>query len=206
MEGRLVCPLKRGGSVLHSSANLAGIVGNEYLFVDGDYGTNRFQVMKLVYNASTITVKAKKLVRYKLSATSLSSGESLPYGTTVDGYTIGVAEAFAGVTDDKLDTNGAAAASYFLIHVRGPALCTTSAVSGGGSSGPKDIAVGDKVVACTAAASTQTTDAGGVASRTDTASATTPQCNLIENAVGRAATARATTITGTDILVIVRDH
>jgi len=191
MEGRLVSPLKRGTS---TDQDLSALAGNEYDFVDTQFNTNRLCRMVLVKNGSTIALAARKLVRWK------TSGD---YHTVVDGYTKVEAEDWAGVTDDLLSAT-VPVNSYFYIGVKGPFLVLTPATAA--EAGPVDFAVGLKVVAATAAASTATTDAGAVRTRNATLGATgTALANNIENAVGRAASAKATTSTGTPLLVIFGD-
>ena len=191
MEGRLVLPFKRGTS---TSQDLSAIAGNEYTEVDKDYGTNREVRLRLVQNDSTIVLAPKKLVRWKKSGT---------YQTEVDGYTTVNGETIAGAVDDKIASGTTVAVSnYFYIVVAGPCMCLTADT---GASNVNNVAVGDMVVAATAAASTQTTDAGAVAGRALGVTQTV-LADQLENALGRAATARGTTVTATDILVILRSY
>src|SRR5262245_18408775 len=130
IEGRLVSPLRRGGT---TSQDLGALAGNEYSFVDTQYNTNRECRMKLVCNSSTITLKGTKLVRWQACVhfpTGVQGAGASPFGTCVNGYTIGIASAWAGVTDDLLPSTGCVAASFFLIRVRGPHMYTTSSVAG----------------------------------------------------------------------------
>ena len=189
IEGRIVLPFKRGTS---TAQDLSALIGNEYSAVDKDYLTNREIRLRLVKNGSTLALAPKKCVRFQKSGT---------YQTVVDGYTAVNAEVIAGVVDDQIPSGSTVAvSSYFYVVVNGPSLCLTADTA---ASNVNNVAVGDKVVAATAAASTQTTDAGAVAGRA-LGVTYTGAADQIENALGRAATARGTTVTATDILVILR--
>lgn len=191
MTERLTLPFPRGKT---SAEDHDSLVGTEYTVHDTQFNTNREVTLKLVKNTSTIVLDPKKLVRYK------TSGD---YQTQVDGYTRTEAEYAAGVVDDLIPSGQTVAVnSYFYIITKGPAMCLTPSTAA--VAGPVDGTVGAKLVAATAAASTQTTDAGCVATRNATYGATgTALGNNLEHAVGRAGTVRATTATATNVLVIL---
>lgn len=187
-EGHLVLPFQRG---TFSTEDHSRLCGKTYVVLDSRYGSNVPVILMLVKNESTIELAAKKLCRF-----STTAGE---YGLEVDGYTTVSAEDHVGVVDDLLtetvDVNG-----YFYVVVDGPALCLMPETAA--SAGPVDTTIGARLVAATAAASTQTTDAGAIATRNATLSATGVNLALwLENVVGRALSVKATTQTGESILV-----
>jgi hypothetical protein len=191
MTERLTLPFPRGKSSAEDHSHLVGTV---YTFLDTQFNTNREIKIKLVKNSSTIALAPRKLVRWK------TSGD---YQTEVDGYTRLEAEHAAGAVDDLIPSGTTVpVSSYFYIVTEGPALCQLPETAS--EAGPVDATVGAKMVAASAAASTAVTDAGAVRTRNATYGATgTALGNNVEHAVGRAATARATTQTGSAILVIL---
>lgn len=147
----------------------------------------RFVRCRLVRNVSGITLTGKRLVKYAATAGV--------YGTRVDGYCNVTAERVAGVTDEFLPSSGVPDGDLFWIVVEGPTVCKMPQTA------VADIAVGNRLVALTAAASTGAT-AGNIGVQS-LAGATQPLGDQVQNAFAYALSAVNSTSTGSDVLVDV---
>jgi len=141
-------------------------------------------------NESGIALLPKRVARLKRSA-----GFSLQ--EAVDGYADSLAEKEIVIIDEYLDSSGVADDDIFLGVYNGPVTCVTGNT---GASFNGDIAVGDQLVAGTAA-TTQGTASGRISNVTMTATGASAAFNQAANLVGRAMSARTTGETGADILV-----
>lgn len=153
-------------------------------------------LLRLVKNASGITLKGKRLVRTK-------DGTS---GCQVDGYTHQVGQGSYLVTDEYLPAAGVRDGDYFWCVVRGPTLVKTSTIS----DAQITIANNSLVIADTAASSQNETNAGrvrvfSVADPTD-ATVALQNHNNAGNAVGRVQSAITSGQTDSDVLVDVSYH
>lgn len=206
-------PFERGatrydGQTIDSN-NLGGTEeeGKEYWFPDYDrssappykHRTGRLVKCRVVRNASGIALLPKRLVRYQKTAGN--------YKERVDGYTTLTAEDFAGVVDEWLPTAGVPNNDLFYIVVEGP---TEILLPLAGADFPADIAIGDALVALTAATS-QATTAGRVkrlnlALLTATSTGTTDGTlandvgTHVLNTIGRAMSAKTTANTNSGVL------
>lgn len=145
-------------------------------------------------NVSGITLYGKRLGSLKVSAgiTSL---------TEVDGYGYVQAQDLVVFIDEFIATNGVAANDIFWGVIRGPVTVLTSP---DGTAFNIDIAVGDRLIAGTAAASTGASTAGRVAGMTFFVGATagiTQNAIIGSRMIGHALSARTTGNTNADILV-----
>ena len=184
-----------------TSTNLGGVTeeGKEYFFVDYDMSTSppyktrtdRIVKCRLVRNASGIALLPKRLVRYQKTAGN--------YKKRVDGYCAITAEDWAGVVDEWLTSAGVPNNDLFYIAISGPTnvLMPLAEAEFTGA-----VAIGDALVALTAATS-QATTAGRVAEQDFSGSNVTGSAlaNQVMNMIGRALTARTTANTNTDMLV-----
>lgn len=194
-------PFERG-EYQTSGDNFATQLGKEWVFEDINWGSTSPGVKtyrsgkkvtcRLVKNGSTAVILPKHLVRY-----SATAGE---YGEVVNGDARTTAEDWAGVADEFLPAAGVPVGAYFFIVVNGPSKVITPD-AGGSFNG--DIAVGQMLVAATAAASTGTTS-GRVQCQNITGGSQDTDYTLImknvQNALGRALSAATTANTATDIL------
>lgn len=117
-------------------------------------------------------------------------------GRRVDGYVTTEAAQAAGVVDDQLPSAGVPNGDLFWLIVKGKVLVKTGLT---GASDALTISVGNKVVAATAATSQATT--AGRMKVADFTGATAVLAGQINNAIGRALTARTTNNTDTNTLV-----
>lgn len=145
----------------------------------------------LVRNASTLTLEAKRIVKWQ-------SGFR---GRRVDGYCNVDSEAVAGVVDDTIGSNGVVPGDLFWLLREGPALCHPSLAA----NAENVISVDDMLIALTAVTSGATT-AGRVVSwnaLTSTAAQATDgtAARRTFNRIGRALSARTTAQTTSDVLV-----
>lgn len=163
--------------------------GSEWLARDTIRNTGRIRKLRVVRNTSTVTLAASDLVQFSLDQY---------YGKHVAGYTATLAQ--RGFPVDEALSAGCPVNDLCYIVVSGPALCLTS-----GSGPTANIAVGDAVVAATAAASTGGTLAGAIDSPNyvTTNSTGVALFNQIANRVGRAMSALTTSNTSALILVDV---
>lgn len=146
----------------------------------------RLRKVKLCFNNSGATLLPQRLVQPQLTAGA--------YGYNVAGYSRLTAERVIGGIDEFLPSAGVPDQAYFWVVVKGPAklLMPLSQVA--------DIAVGDALVAITAA-TTGATTAGRVASQ-DLTGATALLAQQVQNLVGYALSAvSSSSTTNTPILV-----
>lgn len=121
-------------------------------------------------------------------------------GTKIKGYCrlgthAGGSERFF-LVDEFLPAAGVANGAYCWIVIDGPAMAITSVTA----DDENNIALGGRLISCTAAASTHSTTAGRVAI---TEGATSVLALELHHSVGRALTAKTTAQTNADILVEV---
>lgn len=170
-----------------SASDGANWLGYEKVFEDIDYSaagpltkrSNRRVVCRLVRNSSGAALEPKRLATFKTGT----------YNTEVDAYADTLSERSCAI-DEFLPSTGAAANDIFWAVVEGPALITTSLAGDAGN----NFVEGDMLVAATGA----TTNAGRVRIPDYTGSNSTGSAlaALINNAVGRAMSARTTANTG----------
>lgn len=143
-------------------------------------------------NTSGIALLPKRVVQFETTA-GLSNLHS------VAGYCTVFAGAHNAIVDDSLPSGGVADDDIFWAIVQGPVLCLVPMV--GSSFNGTDIAVGDKLIACTAATS-QATSAGRVTNKTFS-SVTAGVFDAAVNLIGTALSARTTgeTTGAVDILI-----
>lgn len=155
--------------------------------------SNRKVLCQIIRNVSTAVLLPKRL-----ATASLTSGV---YGCRADGMADVLAEDCLGVVDEWLPAAGAAVNDLLWVVIKGPTLCTTFATGGIG------FAVGERVIAATAAASTGGTATGKITgSSTAITGATTPLADAIRNVIGRAITARTSGEVNTDTLILVGER
>jgi hypothetical protein len=147
--------------------------------------SGRTKVCRLVRNSSGISLLPKRAVKW----------ESGYRGTRVDGYCAVTAAECAGIVDDQLPAGGVADDDLFWVVRKGPCLLLTD-LAGGANNVFSD---GTVVVALTAATS-QATTAGRIAPQSLTG-ATAVLGGQIQNAIGKAMSAKTTANTNADILV-----
>lgn len=179
------------------------LVGKEYVFEDLDYSAASTNVgakparsgksvtVRLVKNNSGGVLLPKRLVQFSTTAGPDQNG------AVVTGYTTTTA-ARGFPVDEFVPSGGVPNGAYFYVVVRGPAKVLTDIAAVEGNV----IAVGDPVVALTAATSGATT-AGRVSIQSITGTTATALINQIQNLVGRALTASTTGYTNSDLLVEV---
>lgn len=158
--------------------------------------TKRRCLLRFVKNASGITLKGKRLVRFKDGT----------MGSQVDGYTHQVGQGAYAVTDEYLPSGGVRDGDYFWVVIRGPSIAKTSTIS----DAQITIANNSLLIADTAASSQNETNAGrvrvfSVADPTD-ATVALQNHNNANNALGRAQSAITSGQTDSDILVEVDYH
>lgn len=173
----------------------AASAGTSWLFEDFDWSstytsarprrTNKKVRCMLVKNSSGISLLPRRIVMWKAGTNQ----------TEVDGYVRTTSAEGAGVVDEWLPTAGVANGDYFWLVVAGPTLVLNDIASGAGTV----IAERDVLVALTAATS-QATTAGRVAVQ-DLTGATALLGNAVQNAFGRALSARTTAETNSSVLV-----
>jgi len=170
-------------------ANWVGAVKN---FPDVDPSTgrirsNRVKTCVAVRNLSTIALAPKRVVSFDTGTAGLAGF------TQTKGYTTATNEERVGVVDEHLPATGVAVNDVFWVTVEGP---TEVAVALSGA----DLAVGDRLAAITAAASTGTT--AGRVTASGVGAATTGAGNNSLGVLGRACSTGATT--GANVLAIVK--
>jgi hypothetical protein len=169
--------------------NWVGVV-KQFPDVDPNTGkvrSNRVKTCVAVRNASGIALAPKRLVRFAVGTAGLA------VFSHVDGYANVANEERVGVVDEHLPAGGVADKDVFWVTVSGP---TEVAVALSGS----DVAVGNRLSAITAAASTSST-AGRVTPSPLSGSTAGANDNGI-GVLGRACSAGATT--GTNVLAILQ--
>lgn len=184
----------------------SNLVGQEWLFEDIDYSvgngvgakpvrTEKKVRCRLVQNVSGIALLPKRLARFKLGTPVEATGK-------VDGYARLTAER-AFPIDEFLPAAGVPDKGYFWLIMEGPAIIKLP-LAGAGFNG--DIAVGDRLVALTAATSGATT-AGRISKENITGSTQAADYTFlfdqISNRIGRALSAAASTDANTDGNVLV---
>lgn len=160
--------------------------GKEYWIEDKWYSSGRPIKLKCVRNTSGITLLPKRIVSYSLTANE--------FGRRVDGYTYVTAQDYAGVVDELL-TAGVPANDLFFIVVDGPTIVQRNLANYGSA-----IAVGDRLIALTAATSGATT-AGRLGAQG--ASSTQLTSDYVQNVIGRALSAIVTSAVTVDPLILV---
>lgn len=173
----------------------AGAAGMSWLFEDVDYSTSNYAIRPrrtnrkvrcvLVKNSSGIALLPRRMVVWKAGTNQ----------TEVDGYATTTAAEVAGVVDEWLPTAGVANGDYFLLVVGGPTLVVTDLAAGANNLIPERTVL----VALTAATS-QATTAGRPAPQ-DLTGATALLGNQLQNAIGRALSAKTTANTNVDLLI-----
>ena len=170
----------------------ANWVGAVKTFPDVDPSTgrirsNRVKTCVAVRNSSSIALAPKRVVSFDTATAGLAGF------TVTKGYTTATNEERVGVVDEHLPATGVAVNDVFWVTVEGP---TEVAVALSGS----DLAVGDRLAAITAAASTGTT--AGRVTASGVGAATTGAGNNGLGVLGRACSTGATT--GANVLAIVK--
>lgn len=152
--------------------------------------TGRQVTVRVVRNTSGAVQLGKRIVRAELDGYE-TVGRSSGYArTTLEGNIL-------GASDPYLDSNGVAADDLYLVVVEGP----TTVLTPDTGTGMIDIAVGDSLIAATAAASTNAT-AGRIRGLTLAGqTAATDAFNAAMNCIGRALSARTTAETAEDLLI-----
>lgn len=180
------------------------LLGREWLFEDLDYSasytgarkarTNRLVRCRLVKNGTGAALLPKRLAKF-----STTAGE---YGAVMNGY-VATTAGRAYPVDEFLPSAGVPDGAYFWIVVGGPAVVLTPLATGEFNG---DIAVGQVLVGLTAVTAGATT-AGRVACQNITGSSQATDYTFafdqIQNAIGKALTAKTTSQTNADILVEV---
>ena len=167
------------------------IVGKEWIFEDTNPNTKVVRSSKsvkcrAVRNSSGIALLPRRIAQFSLTAGSFSH--------EVTGYTATVA-ARGYLVDEFLPATGAVNDDVFWIVIEGPAEGITDLATA------DTIAVGDKLVALTAATS-QATTAGRV-DLFDATGATLPLANQVMHYLGHAMSAMTSGNTNTAILIDV---
>lgn len=147
--------------------------------------SNRNVVCVCVRNVAAAALLPKRVVRWK-------SGSR---GRQVDGYCAVGAEECAGVVDEFLPSSGCPVNDLFWVTVKGPTLMLTDLAGGANNLIPTDT-----VLVALTAATTGATTAGRIAPQ-DLTGATAVLGGQIQNAFGRAMSAKTTANTNADILV-----
>lgn len=194
-------PFGRGEYETTSGAH-DNVIGRVYEFPDRLYSSSTTPGIKagrlgsmvkcmLVKNSAGAALLPKRLVVRKTGTT----GE-------VDGYTDVSGERALGLVDEFLPTAGVPSNAYFYIVVEGPALALTDLGAGANNLLPIDTVL----IALTAATSGATT-AGRVAPQSSLVTAATTHTgadimNAAQNKIGAGLTAKTTTQTNNDILVM----
>lgn len=186
-------PFKRGqtyfGGAPADSGDGAGILGQEFTFVDDTHGTKRMVTLRAVRNSAGVTVYPKRLVILNALGTAITGTAATDSATRI------------APVDEKLSASaGCAANDICFVVVKGLALCKTQLAN----DTQNVIAAGDLVAAQTInAATTAGTTVGRVRSRALTSSvtvATTERDCIFGKAVSAVATSN---VTDTDVLVDV---
>jgi len=178
-----------GVTSANDGANWVGAV-KQFPDVDPTTGrirSNRVKTCVAVRNLSSIALAPKRVVSFDTGTAGLASF------TQTKGYTTATNEERVGVVDEYIPATGVAVNDVFWVTVEGP---TEVAVALSGS----DLAVGDRLAAITAAASTGTT--AGRVTKSGVGAATTGAGDNSIGVLGRACSTGATT--GANVLAIVK--
>lgn len=170
-------------------ANWVGAV-KQFPDVDPNTGrvrSNRVKTCVAVRNSSSIALAPKRVVAFDTVTAGLAAF------TRVAGYAAATNEERVGVVDEHLPATGVAVNDVFWVTVEGP---TEVAVALSGA----DLAVGDRLAAILAAASTGNT--AGRVTASGVGAATTGAGNNGLGVIGRACSTGATT--GANVLAIVK--
>jgi hypothetical protein len=173
-----------------------GAAGDEGTFPITGYNTGMYVTVRAVRNASQVNILPGQLCFF--TTTYVDGVTVVPYGRAVGGYTTTLAQ-HGYPADEFLPPAGVAPNDLFYIVVDGPCLLNIAANNAAA------ITAGQKVVAQTAAGSTST-EAGQVIGQVINESTDTDNvanANQIQNAIGRAMSAAASTATQGGILVDV---
>ena len=167
------------------------IVGKEWVFEDINPNTKVVRSSKsvrcrAVRNSSGIALLPRRLAQFSLTAGS--------FGHEVTGYTATVA-ARGYLIDEFLPSTGAVNDDVFWIVIEGPAEGITDLATA------DTIAIGDKLVALTAATSQATT--AGRLDQADFTGATLPLANQAMHYIGHAMSATTSANTNTALLIDV---
>ena len=182
----------RGADILGIEKWMDDITPNQYGNVE-TYRTYRRKRCRLVRNVSGVSLPGKCLVRFK----------DATMGTQIDGLTHTKGQGYYAVLDEHLTTLRDKDIGW--VTLEGPTLVLTH--TAGNASNV--IAVGDKVIAATAATSQNTSTGGRVEVFSIDASTQvnqTANLNGLANAVGIAMTAMTTGQTNSNLLVDVQQH
>lgn len=197
-------PFARGETYFNGgtadSTSGANYEGSIVEFADLDYSansavgakpsrSNRVVRCMVVRNVAAAALLPKRLVTLKKTG--------LLFCGQVDGYADVTAEDRAFPVDEFLPTTGVPVNDLFYVVIEGPAMCMTDLAGAGNNL----IAVGDKLVALTAASSGATTS--GRVKPQDLTGATAVLGVEVANYVGRALSAKTTAQTNGDVLVEV---
>lgn len=155
--------------------------------ITGVVRSNRVKTCVAVRNTSSVALLPKRVVSFDTGTAGLASF------TETKGYSAATNEERVGVVDEFLPASGVAVNDVYWVTVEGP---TEVAVALSGS----DIAVGDRLAAITAAASTGTT--AGRVTRSGVAAGTQLANDNSLGVLGRACSTGATT--GANVLAIVK--
>lgn len=184
-------PFRRGDTLYGATPDDTNkdnhLLGQEFWFTDDTYGGGRHIKLRVVRNASGVTVHGKKLA--VLNA----------LGTTILGLAATDAVQRVAPIDEKLTSAGCLSNDICYVVVKGPALCLTQIAV----IAANVIAAGDVVNAVTINTTTGAITAGRIKTRALSSSVT---ANGAENdgVFGRAISAAATSgNTATDLLVDV---
>jgi hypothetical protein len=162
--------------------------GQEFVVADTIRGTGLPITLRVVRNSGTLALLPKQLVRFDPAAGKF--GVRCDQNTVLDG-------GYGYPVDELLPAAGVPSNDLFYIVVKGPALCKSPFGAG------VTVAIGDNLVALTAAASTSN-DAGKVTELAFALSANTTTETEIINKVGKAMSALTNGQTNTDLLVGIR--
>lgn len=175
----------------------AGLLGKHVVIKDNYYGTGRLITLIPVKNSSGIALLPGRIAKMKKSA---------PFGTEVDGYVTGPTEVGV-VVDEFLPAAGVANGDVFWVVYEGPTRVATPLEQ----FPTGDIAVGDRIAAYTAAASTGTSGGRAIKSYAATSNSSTELASQIAQLaaqLGVAASAKNSTATtaGQDLLILMRQR
>jgi hypothetical protein len=204
--GTITADTTQTGSAKYGGAQMEG---KEWDFEDISYNvtgqvgakpnrTNRLVRCRICRNVSGINLLPSRLANFCLAGTSPALNGGQDFGSQVDGYASTTAQFVAGVIDEWLPAAGVPPDDLFWLVVRGPTTVLTDLAGGVNNL----IAIGDVLVALTAATS-QATTAGRVGEQVLTG-ATSPLALQAMNYIGRALSAATTANTNALLLVEIR--
>lgn len=183
-------PFPRGktffGSGTPDTTSGANLEGREFWVQDKLHGTGKRVRLKIVRNKAAAALESKRLVLFTADANC---------GRHVDGYCRLTAGLRAGVVDDAYGTKTIAVNDLFYIVTEGAVECLPDLAAGANNLIPANTIL----VALTAATSGATT-AGRIAPQ-DLTGATALLAEQVQNAIGRAITARTTANTTLSVLI-----